>query len=218
MLLEPFCQFLAHQALDDRADLGGDQLVFRLRAEFRVRHFHAEHAGQAFARIIAGNLDLGLLGDAGFVGVFVDQAGQRAAEAGKVGAAIALGDVVGEAEHVLVVAVIPFHRDLDRDAVLLANGVDGLGDQLGLGLVEMLDEGLHAALIHQVDFVRLCVALVAEDDVDAAVQEGQLAQAVFQRLAVVIGHRERAGRGQEAHRRAGIGLALVGHRGGATRD
>jgi hypothetical protein len=35
-------------------------------------------------------------------------------------AAVALRDVVGEAQHVLVVAVVPPHRDFDGDAVLLA--------------------------------------------------------------------------------------------------
>jgi hypothetical protein len=52
-------------------------------------------------------------------GIAVDLARQRAAEAGQMGAAVALRDVVGEAEHVLVVAVVPPHRDFDIDAVLL---------------------------------------------------------------------------------------------------
>ena len=43
------------------------------------------------------------------VGVAGDLAGQRAAEAGKMRAAVALRDVVGEAEHVLVIAVVPPH-------------------------------------------------------------------------------------------------------------
>src|SRR5258707_9458866 len=47
----------------------------------------------------------------------VDLARQRAAEAGEVGAAVALRDVVGEAQHVLMVAVVPPQRRLDADAV-----------------------------------------------------------------------------------------------------
>ena len=34
-------------------------------------------------------------------------------------AAIALRDVVGEAQHILVIRVIPFERDFDGDAVTL---------------------------------------------------------------------------------------------------
>ena len=37
-------------ALDDRPDLGGDQLVLGLRGELRVGRLDGEHAGQAFAR------------------------------------------------------------------------------------------------------------------------------------------------------------------------
>ena len=60
------------------------------------------------------------------------------------GAAVALRDVVGEGQHVLVVAVVPPERDLDRDAVALALDEDGLADQRGLGAVEIAHEGLES--------------------------------------------------------------------------
>ena len=56
---------------------------------------------------------------AALLGIAGDLAGQRAAKAGKVGAAVALRDGVGEAEHGLVVAVVPPQRAFDRDAVAL---------------------------------------------------------------------------------------------------
>ena len=59
------------------------------------------------------------------VGVVVDGAGQRGAEAGQMGAAILLRDVVGEAQTGLVIGVGPFHRHLDGDAVALADDGDG---------------------------------------------------------------------------------------------
>jgi hypothetical protein len=37
------------------------------------------------------------------------------AQAGQVGAAVALRDVVGEAQHLLVVAVVPLHGHFDAD-------------------------------------------------------------------------------------------------------
>ena len=55
----------------------------------------------------------------GVLGILRDLARQRAAEAGEMGAAVALRDVVGEAEHVLVVAVVPPQRAFDGDAVAL---------------------------------------------------------------------------------------------------
>jgi hypothetical protein len=42
------------------------------------------------------------------------------------GAAVALRDVVGEAQHVLVVAVVPPQRDFDGDAVLSPRIMIGL--------------------------------------------------------------------------------------------
>jgi hypothetical protein len=44
-------------------------------------------------------------------------------------AAVALRDVVGEAEDVLVIAVIPLQRRLDDDAVPVGDDVDGFRDQ-----------------------------------------------------------------------------------------
>jgi hypothetical protein len=52
------------------------------------------------------------------VDVLVDDARHRRAQAGQVGAAVALRNVVGEAQHVFVVAVVPLHRDFDAHAVL----------------------------------------------------------------------------------------------------
>ena len=60
-----------------------------------------------------------LLGDAGAFGIAGDLPRQRGAEAREMGAAVALRDVVGEAEHVLVVAVVPPERRFDGDAVAL---------------------------------------------------------------------------------------------------
>ena len=118
---------------------------------FGIGHLDREHAGEALAGVVAGDLDLFLFGDAGFAGVLVDDARERAAEAGKVRAAVALRDVVGEAEDVLVVAVIPLQRGLDDDAVLLGLDVDRLGDQRGALLVDVADEGFDAALVLQHD-------------------------------------------------------------------
>ena len=103
-----------HGAFDHRAHLGGNQLVLGLAGEFRVGHLHRQHAGQPLARIVAGELHLLLLGDAALGRVGVDRARQRGAEAGQMGAAVALRDVVGEAEHAFVIAVVPPQGGLPR--------------------------------------------------------------------------------------------------------
>ena len=61
--------------------------------------------------------------------------------------AVALRNVVGKAQHVLVVAVVPRHRDFDADAVLFGAHHDRLGDHRLLVAVEIADELLDAALV-----------------------------------------------------------------------
>src|SRR3546814_10919578 len=70
--------------------------------------------------VVTGQVDLLLLEQPRFVRIGVDRAGQRGAECGHVRAAVALRDVVGEGEDVLIIAVVPFERDLDADIVALA--------------------------------------------------------------------------------------------------
>src|SRR5215475_8763872 len=61
--------------------------------------------------------------------------GQAGAEARDMGAAVALGDVVGEGQSAFVIAVVPGHRDLDRDAFAFRHDHHRLRDQRLLGAV-----------------------------------------------------------------------------------
>ncbi len=136
------------------------------------------------------------------LGIAGDLAGQRAAEAGEMGAAVALRDVVGEAEHVLVVAVVPPQRAFDRDAVALGADVDRLRDERALVAVEIVDEGLDAALVAHLLALLDRMALVGEHDRHAGIEEGQFAQAVLERREIELGHGEGLRGGQERDLRA----------------
>ncbi len=131
------------------------------------------------------------------------------------GAAIALGDVVGEAQHLLVVAVVPLHGHFDTDlgagdaaigfSRAAAFGVEHGGVQHFLGAVDELDKALHAAGAREIVF--LAVALVLEADAHPVVQEGQLAQALGQHfVAELVVFLEDFLVGQEVH----FGAALLG--------
>ena len=135
----------------------------------------------------------------GLVGVAGDLARQRAAEAGKVGAAVALRDVVGEAEDVLVIRVVPLHGDLDGDAVALGADVDRRRDDRLLGAVEIAREGLEAAVVHHRLGLHLDAALVGQGDLHAGIQERQLAQAMLERGVVEFDVGKRLRRGRERH-------------------
>ncbi len=147
MLLEPGLEHVVDDALDHRAHFRGDQLVLGLRGKFRVGHFDRKHRGQAFAAVVAGQRDLFLARAAAGFGIAGDLAGQRAAEARQMGAAVALRDVVGEAQHGLVIAVVPPQRAFDAGAVALGLHHDRLRDQRRLVAVEIFDEGLDAAFV-----------------------------------------------------------------------
>src|SRR6185436_5811450 len=91
-----------------------------LRGELRVRDLHRQHRGQTFAAIVAGEVDLLLAGGRCLLRIAGDLARERTAEARKVGAAVALRDVIGEAEHALVIAVVPPQRTFDTDALAIS--------------------------------------------------------------------------------------------------
>ena len=119
---------------------------------------------------------LAFLASSFLLDVLVERARHRRAQAGQVRAAVALRDVVGEALHVLAVGVVPLHRHFDRDAVLLADRVEDVRVQHRLAAVHVLDEAL--ARRRRTRSSRSCRALVDQLDLDAVVQERQLAQAL----------------------------------------
>ena len=68
-------------------------------------------------------------------------------------AAVALRDVVGKAEDLLVIAVVPLQRDLDANVVALPRDRDRIRNQRRLGAVEIFHEGRDAALVMHLDFL-----------------------------------------------------------------
>jgi hypothetical protein len=62
VLLEPLGEQLVDEPLDHRPNLGRYEFVLGLRGEFRVGGLDREHAGEALAAIVAGEVDLFFLG------------------------------------------------------------------------------------------------------------------------------------------------------------
>ncbi len=100
--------------------------------------------------------------------------------------AVALRDVVGEGEDILVIRVVPLERDLDADVVALAGDRDRLRNQRGLGAVEPFDESRDSALVEQLDGLGLLVPGVGQDQADAGIEERELAEAVLEALEVEL--------------------------------
>ena len=84
-----------------------------------------------------------------------------------------------------VVGIVPLQRDLGVDAVLLALHEDRLLVDDRLVLVQVLHERDDAAFV--LELVILPVALVVDRDENAAIEKGELTQALRQRVEAVLG-------------------------------
>ena len=170
VLLQELLQACADHCFHDRSHFGRDQLFLGLRGEARVRHLDRQHGDHAFAHVVAGQGDLGLLGDAVLFDVVAQRARQRRAETDQVGAAVLLRDVVGEAEHRFLVGVGPLQRRRRRRCRPARRTPRSRWMQRGLQLGQVLDEAADAAFV--LEHVALALAaLVDQVDADAGVEE-----------------------------------------------
>ena len=221
---EELPEFVVDDGLDDALDLGVPELGLGLALELRLRNLHADDPGETLADVVAADVRvLQVLRQVVLGGVVVDRAGERGTETREVGAAFVGVDVVREGEHQLRVAVVPLQRDLGFDAVLGTAHEDRLVVDVGLVLVQVLDERDDAAVV--LELVALAVTLVVERDQNAAVQKRQFTQALGERVEAVVGGLEdlqiglecdlgaatlrRAGNRQGRHRRAALIRLLV---------
>ena len=190
VLVEVLGEALRDDRVDDAADLGVAELRLRLALKLRLADLEADDTGQALAHIVAREVGVLVLEDALLAREVIGCARQRELEAGEVRAALFRVDVVDEGVDILLVTVVVLHGDLDDSCVLDAVEVDGLGVQHFFLAVEVLDERADAALeVERLTADRLD-ALVVQADRDAVVEEGELAQAMAQRLVAVRRDRE----------------------------
>ncbi len=151
------------------------ELRLRLPLELRVLELDRDHGREALADVLALEVVLLLLQEALVARVLVQRPGERGAESLHVGAALDRVDVVREREHRLLVGGVPLHRDLDlaRLGLVLEVGdvpVDGV-----LGVVDVRDEVLDAAVVVELDALA-ADALVDDRDPEPPRQERGLAE------------------------------------------
>ena len=164
-----FLQFLGHRRLDRRLDLGGHQLVLGLRGKLGIMQLDRQHRGQALAGVVAAGFDLSLFQNPFRFHVLVQGAGQGAAQASEMGAAIALRDVVGEAEYAFLIGIVPLHRQFDLHIVAGGAQVEHAVVQGVFVAVKVLDEGPDAALVFEA--VGAAAAFVAQLDAHPGIQK-----------------------------------------------
>src|SRR4051794_15604962 len=203
VLLEPLRELLVRDLLDHGPHLGVAELGLGLTLELRVAQLHRDDRGETLADVLAEEVVLLLLENVLAAAVLVDHVGEGLLEALLVHAALGGRDVVRERVDALVVPGVPLQRDVDLGVggrVLERD--DALEDRL-LGRVEVPDEVGDPAGELEGLLDGLLLALVAEADLEALVQESHLAQALEQRLRAELGLLEHGGVGPEGDDGAG---------------
>ncbi|KAF1027129.1 MAG: hypothetical protein GAK37_02513 [Pseudomonas sp.] len=194
-------EVLAHLLFHCGFDFRGHQLVFGLGAELRIWHFHRDDRRQTFTGIVTGGGNFMLLRQAFRFDVVVQVTRQRRAEAHQVGATIALRNVVGEAQQVLVETVIPLQGDFHADAVFTLDvEVEHLVDRSLVG-VQVFNERTQATFVLEQLF--LARAFILQEDADAGVEERQFTNPLGQHIPTEMNVLERFGRRLEVNLGAG---------------
>jgi len=140
--------------------------------------------------------DLGLLGDLVGFDVLVQAAGHRGAQSERWVPPSRCGILFREAQYLLLVGVVPLHRDFHRECRPSGRTrVKRRRVQHVLALVDVLDEALHPAGVSEV--LILAAALVDQLDLHAVVEERQLAQPLGQDVEMVLDDAEGRGARQE---------------------
>ena len=113
-----------------------------------------------------------------------------------------------------MVAVIPLQRRFDGDVLALADEGDRRVVERCPVAVVVVDERGDATLVEELDVDLLDAAGIVEEDADAGIEEGELAQPVLERGEVELEIVEGVGRGCEGHLGPGLaaGVANDGER------
>ena len=102
-------------------------------------------------------------------------------------AAVALRDVIRETQHIFIVAVVPFQRDVDGHIVARARDRDRIGHQRILVAIQIFDEGRDPAFVEQLDFLLLLMPRIDQKQAHAAIEERQLAIAMLKLVEIIFG-------------------------------
>lgn len=183
ILLQERAQALIDHGGDDSFDLTVSEFGFCLSFELGIRDLDADHGAQSFQRIRAGHGPFALQ-QIGGLAVCVDDAGQRGLEARKMGSALERVDVVGVGVDGGGEGVVVLHGNFDIQPVLRLVHIDHRMERF-FPFVEHGHEFGDSAFVEEDLFPFLSFPFIGQRDADAAVEERQFAEAVFQDLPLV---------------------------------
>ena len=113
------------------------------------------------------------------------------------GAAVALGNIIGEALHAFLIAVVPLHRYFYAHALFFAKRVKHFFVQGVFFAVHVLHKAGHAAAEGEIFFAP--VAFIDQFDADTVIQKRQFTDAFGQNIEVVFHQPECFFAGEKLH-------------------
>ena len=176
-------QALHHHAVHNRTHFAVAKFTLGLALKLRLVHLDRYDSGNALAHVLALERSVALFEDGrtGLVAaVVVDGSGQRRLEARQVRAALGRVNVISKGINILREAIVILQGDFDGHAVLDALDIDRLGEKHLTALVQILHKLADTALVVENALLLHALALVAQHDLDALVEEGHLAHARFE--------------------------------------
>ena len=193
-------QPLVDDALHESVHFGVAERVFRLPLKLRIRDANADDSGHPFADVVAGDLQLHIVHQPRIVRVFVEGAGERRFEAADMRPAVARVDAVDiGVDHLFAVGVVELERRFNLGVGAFTGDIDRFFMKRLFAVVQMFNKFDDAVFVVKFPRVaRLTVgmfAFVCENDADAAVQKGKLAQARRKRLKTELKNGEDVGVG-----------------------
>ena len=124
------------------------------------------------------------------------------------GTAIALWDVVGEAEYVFLIGIVPLHSQFDLYVVPSRVQIEHIFVQWCFIAIEVFDKSFDTALVLETIF--FVDAFITQEDAYPGIQKRQLAQALSEHVIVEIDIAENGGAGLETDFGTGL-LSLTDH-------
>ena len=136
-----------------------------------------------------------------FFVIFIDGTGERRAVANQMRTAVALADVVGKAQHVFMIRIVPLHGDFGGDAIFFTGKHDSWM-QRDFTFIKIFHICRRAAFIIKFHHIFRLDAIIRETNAHAGIEKRQLAQTVFHGVEIEFHLRECFARWQERDARA----------------
>ena len=200
-----FLKLFGNERIENSSHFAVTEFTLGLTLELRLCELNRNNCRKTFTYVLTREILFALFDDVVLSAVVVKDLGKRCLKANFVGTTLNGVDVVCKGEKCLVVAIVVLHSNLGNPVLLFGFHVDDLGvNELALLLVvDIFNKGFDTALVHQIVLAIGAIlkrsTLVAQIDVNTAVEERLLTQTLEKCVVIENDFLEHFGVGQEAN-------------------